>query len=262
MPRTNRFPLRQVLLALVLACMVGGCTTTLHHPEPEVSQRNECVVLLHGLWRSNFAMRPIEATLLDHGYTVVNLDYPSTRRSIEELARDYLAPAVTQCEKAVTGPVHLVSHSMGGIVIRQYLQNHSLEPQARVVMLSPPNQGAELAVVFRDWPLFGLLVGEAAASLSLDPPGILGELHPITPETGIIGGNVQARWLDLGLIPSPHDGTVAVASMPLAEMRDFLLVGENHVSIRRSTYVHEQILRFLQHGTFRHEALPSLAHSG
>lgn len=230
--------------------LISGCATTLERPERITPHQQECVVLLHGLWRSNIAMWPIEEALLEAGYTVVNLDYPSTRASLAELAERHLAPAVTLCENSVQGPTHLVSHSMGGIVIRQFLQNHTLKHPGRVVMLSPPNQGAELAIAFRDWPLFDLIVGEAAASLSSDERGALSQLQPISLDTGIIGGDRHNRWLSTGLITEPHDGTVSLASMPLPEMKDFSIVPENHVSIRRSPEVHTRIIRFLESGRF------------
>ena len=126
-------------------------------------------------------------------------------------------------------------------------------------MLSPPNQGAELAIAFRDWPLFDVIAGEAAASLSLDDRGILDELGPIPLETGVIGGDQHRSWFDLGLINGPHDGTVSVDKMRLDGMKDFLVVPETHVSIRRSPQVHEQILSFLATGMF--QPLSAIAHS-
>ncbi len=237
-------------MTLALFLLATGCSTSLERPAPEVASRQECVVLLHGLWRSNLAMRPIEAVLLQNGYTVVNLDYPSTAMTLEDLAVQHLAPAVALCEGNVSGPVHLVSHSMGGIVIRQYLQNRAPQRPGRIVMLSPPNQGSELAVTFRDWPLFDWFAGAAAASLSRDERGVLDDLQPVPMETGIIAGDSHRQWFDFGLVEAPHDGTVTVNSMPLPEMKGFVVVHENHVSIRRSPEVHQHILHFLQHGRF------------
>ncbi|WP_416395655.1 esterase/lipase family protein [Allohahella sp. A8] len=239
------------LLAGLLLTVLSACSTTLKHPEAAATARDECVVLLHGLWRNNLAMWPLEDALLAQGYTVVNLDYPSTSMSIPELAEQYLAPAVEQCDEAVEGPTHLVSHSMGGIVVRWYLQTAALHPEARVVMLSPPNQGNELAVHFRDWPLFDLFVGRAARQLSTDELGILGQIQPLRSPTGIIGGQRTRGWLSLGLLPTPNDGTVSVESMRLPEMQDFLLVDESHVSIRGSALVHEQVIHFLNKGLFK-----------
>lgn len=245
-----------LLLLLLSAGMLPGCTTTVERPTQITEHHQECVVLLHGLWRSNIAMWPIETALLEAGYTVVNLDYPSTRASITEIADQHLAPAVTLCESQVSGPVHLVCHSMGGIVIRDYLQRHTPRRPGRVVMLSPPNQGAELAIAFRDWPLFELLAGEAAASLSSDERGVLNQLGPVGLDTGIIGGDRHSPWLSVGLLAEPHDGTVTLASMRLPEMKDFSVVPEDHVSIRRSPEVHARIIRFLESGTFEPRSNP------
>jgi alpha-beta hydrolase superfamily lysophospholipase len=40
--------------------------------------RNECIILLHGLYRSAASMALIEHHLIQNGYAVINIDYAST----------------------------------------------------------------------------------------------------------------------------------------------------------------------------------------
>ena len=79
----------------------------------------ECVVLLHGLGRTEFSMARIERELKKDGYIVVNQTYPSIIKSIEELTV-IVESGITNCRKSSAKSIHFVTHSMGGILVRTY----------------------------------------------------------------------------------------------------------------------------------------------
>ena len=110
------------------------------------------VILLHGLARTNRSMRKLEQALQKEGYSVHNVGYASTRYSIETLAEESIGPALAACPAA--GRIHFVTHSLGGILVRQYLRNHQIDKLGRVVMLGPPNKGSEVVDRLRDFPGF------------------------------------------------------------------------------------------------------------
>ena len=139
---------RRFALSLILVLACGGCladSVDVGAQAALTSANTTCVMLLHGLGRTPLSMTTMAQRLESDGYRVTNLAYPSTDATIEVLTRDYLAPAIERCYRIDCQTLHMVSHSLGGILIRQYLQTDALPAGSRIVMLSPPNQGSEIA---------------------------------------------------------------------------------------------------------------------
>jgi hypothetical protein len=128
------------------------------------------VVLVHGLIRSRDSMGALADALEEAGYEVINVNYPSTQRPIEEHAWQ-LSHLLDQLRELEV--VSFVTHSMGGIIVRTLL---SMEPGAmawqerlslgRVVMIFPPHQGAVRADRWRNSKLAQLVMGPALQELT------------------------------------------------------------------------------------------------
>lgn len=216
----------------------------------------QCVVLVHGLWRSGWAMRSIAKDLEEYAYHTVSISYPSTSMTIPEIADTYMPPAIEECKKNGAEQIHIVSHSMGGIVVRQYLQTHNLPEGSKVVMLSPPNQGSELSDKFGEESWYQFFVGPAGSSLSNNEGGIIPTLKKVNASVGVIAGYRDWSVWPSSWLPEPNDGTVSVESMKLAEMDDFVLVNSGHAMMRFHADTHEQIRYFLTQGSFYHADKP------
>lgn len=220
----------------------------------------EGVLLLHGIMRSSKCFGRLRQHLEQQGYLAFPVDYPSSRITIEQAAQ--------QIEEVVQSLVelkrlHVVTHSMGGLVLRRwfgaywdtYQQRELTERFGRVVMLGTPNQGAELADILHPFPpfrwLFGPAGGELRRRIELNPAQL-----PIPPVPfGIIaGGRGEGTWGYNPLLPGDNDGTVTVASTQLTGACDFLRVPALHMWLMREPKVFEAIDHFLAEGCFQTSA--------
>ena len=210
---------------------------------------NDCVVLLHGMGRTAFSMNSMESFLTERGFQVINQSYPSTSQSIEEISRNIVPKFISKCNKDVS-KIHLVTHSLGGIISRHYLQSNDLPVGSRIVMLSPPNKGSEIADRFQDSSWYRWLTGPPGQQLTTDGSSLPNKLAAINYEVGVITGkNTLEPWFSR-LIPGEDDGKVSVESAKLAEMKDFLIVNHTHTFIMNSRDVMRQVLNFLNFGVF------------
>ncbi|MFP4309044.1 MAG: esterase/lipase family protein [Desulfococcaceae bacterium] len=206
------------------------------------------VVLLHGLGRTWLSMTPVHAYLCHHGFRVANLGYPSRKFSVESLVARRIGPRLE--ELLSDRPLHFVTHSMGGILLRRFLQDRDLPPGSRVVMLAPPNRGSELVDRLQRLALFRWWNGPAGLQLGAGPDSLPNRLGPIRAEVGVISGNRCLNPIFGRIIPGPSDGKVSVERARLPEMTDFLVLPVSHTFAMFRRPVLAQVLHFLRHGRF------------
>ncbi|WP_319524462.1 alpha/beta fold hydrolase [uncultured Desulfosarcina sp.] len=245
-----------IVSVLTLMIILTCCYATVFATEMDVADKapSAHVILLHGMGRGCRSMSKMADHLADSGYTVVNLDYPSTGADIETLSSGVVAEAVETCRsKNPEAPIHFVTHSLGGILVRHYLQNHSLPPGSRVVMLSPPNHGSEVADLLKDFFLYRWIMGPAGQQLGTSAGALPNRLGPVDVPVGIITGDRSLEPWFSSRVPGPDDGKVSVARARLPEMADFLVVHRSHGFIMNGPEVIEQTIHFLRHGKFKKE---------
>jgi len=213
--------------------------------------KQESVIVLHGLGRSKFSMALLAAKLRKE-FHVVNKNYPSRRHTIEDLATLSIEPALDLCKDAKK--IHFVTHSLGGILVRQYLRNHQLHKLGNTVMLGPPNKGSELVDFFQASPylkgLFEQINGPAGQQLGTQASSMPNSLGPVDFPLGVIAGNKNRNPVFNALLPKPSDGKVSVESTKLAGMHEHLELAVDHTWMMNHPSVIKATMAFLKYGTF------------
>lgn len=212
-----------------------------------------CVILIHGLSRSHYSMMKLEKFLELHDYKVVNQDYPSSKKSITEIANEEIPLMVNACLKYHPDNIYFVTHSMGGVILRQYLQTHNMPKPTRIVMLGPPNHGSPLAKLFHNNLLFKMIMGPAGQELTTESTSLVNRLDPYLPyQVGIIAGDFSFFPFAKLYSHEANDGKVTVSSTQLIKMNDFIVLPLSHTFIMRSSVVEKQVLHFFDYAQFIH----------
>jgi hypothetical protein len=218
--------------------------------------RGKVVIALHGLLRSRHQLQPLCDWLAkEGGYEVINFNYASSRAEVGEHA-DALAAIVEQCRDVEE--LNFVGHSLGNIVLRHYLgdcatgaHDRRHHPRLhRIVMLGPPNNGAEFAKRFAENKVFQVVWGKSGQQLA----DSWGRLEPrlATPhcEFGIIAGGLGTKIGFNPIVTGDDDGVVGVDETKLAGASDFMILPVLHGDLMDHAEVRTCILKFLREGHF------------
>lgn len=222
----------------------GPEVADLHAPQ---DGKRRLVVLQHGLWRSSASLGRLERTLRAHGYAVINPGYRSTRGRIEQFAERLHTAIEQELAANPAAEIHFVGHSMGGLVIQEYLRRPAARRPTSCVYLGTPHRGAVLADLRKHWFVFRLVMGTGAA-MQLSPGDPL-HLQPI-PYGEVSGTIVGSLGAGNAAIPGDDDGTVAVAEASFAGAKASLLLPVGHTRLTFDARVHQQVLHFLRRGAF------------
>jgi pimeloyl-ACP methyl ester carboxylesterase len=188
---------------------------------------------------------PHQRWLRAEGFSVRRFSYPSWRGGLAGNVR-LLSSFINETPGAV---IHLVAHSMGGLVVLKML---SQEPDARirrVVLMGTPYTGCHCGITLAAQPVLTVLVGRTFKDwFSLPRPAL-----PPAVEIGVIAGThpISFGRLISGLA-RPNDGLVAVDETHIAAARDSITLNVSHSGMLVSRVCAGQIANFLRTGNFIH----------
>ena len=204
-------------------------------------------MLIHGLGRSNTAMSHLAEQLEDAGYQVYRVGYSSFATTPEEMIAE-VTRQINDCCDDPERRIHFVGHSLGGLMIRAYLEDYTPQQLGNTVLVGTPNRGTQVADRYQDNCFIKFLMPAALAlgthDLSL-PNQLAAPYYPVGVIAGVKQGDNNEDYL-----PGLDDGLVPVESTKLDGMTDFVQLEIGHSMMRYDAEVAAQIVTFLQQGKF------------
>ena len=208
-----------------------------------MAAERETVLLLHGLWMNSLAMLYLAQALDGKGFATESLDYHSMRGTLPE----HVVALADRVAAMSAGTVHLVAHSLGGIVALHYLQGMRDKRIGRVVLLGSPVGGSQAARALADSPAGEWMLGrsidiwQSHRRPQLDATACVGAIAGSTPF------GLGAMFMD---VPEPSDGVVTVEETRLPGLADHLVLPVSHSGMLMSHEVAQQTAGFLRNGRF------------
>lgn len=210
------------------------------------------VVLVHGLWMNGTEMQLLASRLKKMGYQTMLFQFSTVRANVVENSQalwlfleQQFGP---QMRDAVDGQVHLVCHSLGGLVAIEMLHRYPQARIGRMVALGSPFRGSIAAKKIAQWRLGRVFLGKSL-SRALGGGGFY--QVPQGREVGILAGD---RSLGLGRIfwgvEKPNDGTVAVEETYLDGAKEHRTLPVIHMGLVVSRRASKMIHNFLTTGLF------------
>jgi pimeloyl-ACP methyl ester carboxylesterase len=205
----------------------------------------QTVVLIHGLWFPGYILFVLGRRLRRQGFTVHAFSYPSVRADLSANA-ERLAGFLDTLD---ADTVHLVGHSLGGILIRALFHHHPRQKPGRIVTLGTPHGGSRVAQHQSRYAPWRWAMGKGVIQLLTGAPR-----HWTSPprEIGVICGT---RSFGMGRLlvrhlPRPNDGLLTVKESAFPAAREHLALPVSHTGMLFSREVAEQVGQFLMTGKF------------
>lgn len=200
-------------------------------------------MLLHGAWMNPLVMGYLAHALRREGFAAQTFGYRTMREPLDA----HLARLANRIAKLEAARVHLVGHSLGGVIVMRYLQRVADRRVRRAVLLGSPVSGCRAAAGFA-----GLAGGELMMGQSLS---VWREPVDVKVDSRFeIGAIAGTRAFGLGAVvtrlPKPNDGVVCLDETKFPALRDHVALPVGHTVMLVSSRVARHTAAFLRTGAF------------
>jgi pimeloyl-ACP methyl ester carboxylesterase len=202
-------------------------------------------ILVHGLWMRGPALTVIKRRLEAGGaWRALLFSYPTIVGSMSDHVRRLIDFAhVHRSEQ-----LHLVGHSLGGLVVLKALSVTDDLPPGRAVLIGSPLQGSRTVQRLARLPFGRTLLGGALVEECIDCPA---REWSGRRDVGVIAGSIGfGMGRMLGALGAEHDGSVTVEETRLPGAKDHIVVAASHTGMLLSAEVAAQTRYFLENGEF------------
>ena len=217
---------------------------------PQGEPNGETVIFIHGLFRGPRSLLSLAKKVSEHGYRCLIHGYPSTQKKLHEHADEFehsLSRIIR--ERIHASPrersIHLVTHSMGGIVARialSQLHQDNLIYFDKLIMLTPPNQGSALA----------RLISQLSPTLSDSIIKPLVEMS--NHKDSAIRQIPVPKKVRIGIIAAKYDHACPPESTKIDQQTDHIVLNSGHSFIMNYAETSRQVLSFLMNDHFDHRS--------
>lgn len=204
----------------------------------------EPVIVIHGLWMQGLVMGLLARRIAHEGFSAQTWSYPTLRLSLSENAER----CACHCLALAAPRVHIVAHSMGGLVALRMLEQHHDLRCGRLLLLGTPYGDSFSARRLASFPGGDTLLGRSIREWLNGPR----PLPRADTEVGIIAGT---RGFGLGRLvapdlPRPNDGVVTLQETVVPGVTERVELAVGHTGMLLSRAVARQCCAFLRHGRF------------
>lgn len=199
-------------------------------------QGKETVILVHGLWMWRWTWFLYRKFLTLKGYHVLVFGYSTTGQPIARTTMKLVA-LVNSCESET---VHLVAHSMGGIVCMRALPD--INKPGKLVMIGSPINGSQVAKKLqkRGWHKWLLRHATAPLTEGVVNPQVFRKSQMIAGDLPYGVGQIVHR------MQGANDGTVSVDETQADWINHHQTIRSNHMGLLKNHQAKALTLKFLQ----------------
>ncbi len=209
----------------------------------ENAKANKVIIVFHGIYGKFVDLDYISNELSKDGYKIISIQYPTTEENIEQISVKYIEPVINTIDSEKEK--YFIVHSMGGIVLREYLLKNKVENLRKVVFISPPSSGSSIVDTLPA-KLLKRGLGEALSDFSTKDDSFLKKLPKPDYDCKVLIGNRSNNFLYSAMIKGKDDGMVPVYGAKIEGCPFNIIDGTTHTSILKDKRTLNEIKEYIE----------------